>query len=52
MIWTNRLTKAVRKENPLWMRSKEEGFSGKKQIMTCSFSFQGEAEILRSICQC
>ena len=47
---TNRLTKAVRKENPLWMRSKEEGFSGKKQIMTYLF-FQGEAEILRSICR-
>ena len=47
---TNRLTKAVRKENPLWIRSKEEGFSGKKQIMTYLF-FQGEAEILRSICR-
>ena len=47
---TNRLTKAVRKENPQWMRSKEEGFSGKKQIMTYLF-FQGEAEILRSICR-
>ena len=47
---TNRLTKAVRKENPLWMSSKEERFSGKKQIMTYLF-FQGEAEILRSICR-